>query len=205
MKKGSLITLEGVEGSGKSTIINILKEKLEKDYDVDITREPGGSLVAEKIRNIIVNENIDAKTEALLFAAARNDHIQNHINPALKEGKIILCDRYIDSSLAYQGYGRKLGAFDVLNLNNFDLPILMPDLTLIIDIDPKEGLERIKKNKRKTNRLDNEMIDFYNSVRKGYMMLHKANPKRIKLIDGSKSVEDVINLAYFTIKTFLNS
>ena len=146
------ITFEGPDGSGKSTIIKKVYEKLINDgFDIVLTREPGGTPIAEKIRDIILdNSNValDARTEALLYAASRRQHLVEKIRPALKEGKIVLCDRFLDSSLAYQGGGRNLGVQNVLNINLFATENTYPDLTLFFDIDPELGLKRVSQDKK---------------------------------------------------------
>lgn len=143
------ITLEGVEGSGKSTIINFIKDSLEKSgQKVVVTREPGGIDIAEQIRSVILDRNntkMEGRTEALLYAAARRQHLVEKVIPALKAGNIVLCDRFIDSSLAYQGYARGLGINEVYSVNKFAIEDVMPDLTLYLDLDPQIGLNRIAK------------------------------------------------------------
>ncbi|MDY0210480.1 MAG: dTMP kinase [Acholeplasma sp.] len=187
------ITFEGGEGSGKTTLIQALKGFLmANEVDVITTREPGGSMIAEKIRQIILdldNEGIKAKTEALLFAASRIQHLEEVIIPALKDHKIVLCDRYIDSSLAYQGYARGLGVDAVLNVNTFALEY-MPDITFYIDQAPEVGMSRIQS--RVNNRLDLEKLDFHHKVREGYLALSKRYDKRYIIINGNQSIEGVI-------------
>lgn len=161
---GKFITLEGPEGSGKTTVSKELVKILnEAGYKVLLTREPGGVDIAEQIRNVILdkkNTKMDARTEALLYAAARRQHLVEKVLPALKEGYIVLCDRFVDSSLAYQGVARNLGIDEVYNMNLFAINDVMPDKTLFFDIDYKKGLERIEVNQRETNRLDLEKSDF---------------------------------------------
>ena len=170
------ITFEGPEGSGKTSVIHRLYETLlNLGYDVILTREPGGTPIAEEIRNVILdkkNVNLDSRAEALLYAASRRQHLVEKVWPALKEGKIVICDRFLDSSLAYQGGARNLGIDNVLNVNLFATEGFYPDLTILLDIDPKLGLERIAKNKnREVNRLDLEKLDFHNLVRKTFLDL----------------------------------
>ncbi len=191
------ITFEGGEGSGKSTVIKeIVKYFSEKNIPFIMTREPGGTPIGEQIREVILSNNnkaMDIKTEALLFAASRRQHLVEKIWPTLKEGTNVLCDRYLDSSLAYQGFARGLGIDTVLNINSYATENTFPDLTLFFDVDPKIGLERINKNSsREVNRLDLEKMTFHENVRKGYVELSKRYPKRYVVIDASKSLDEVI-------------
>ncbi|MEH7248533.1 dTMP kinase [Neobacillus niacini] len=192
MKNGFFITFEGPDGAGKSTIIRMVANELK---DVLLTREPGGIDIAEQIRKVILDkENIamDARTEALLYAAARRQHLVEKVRPALEEGKVVLCDRFVDSSLAYQGFARGLGIDEVLSINQFAIENMMPDLTIYFDIEPELGLQRINKNKgREVNRLDLEHLEFHNRVREGYQLVLKKFPERIVKIDASREVEDV--------------
>lgn len=199
--KGFFITLEGGDGAGKTSIVPTIKERLEqRGYDVVTTREPGGSLIAEKIRQIILDPEhteMDARTEALLYAAARRQHLVEIILPALKTGKIVLCDRFIDSSLAYQGYARGIGIDEVFAINEFAIEEVMPSLTLFFDITPKKGLERISHNaKREKNRLDLENIRFHERVYDAYNQLIEIYPERIFSIDADQSIEQVQEEAF---------
>lgn len=203
------ITFEGPDGSGKSTIIKKVYEKLINDgFNIVLTREPGGTPIAEKIRDIILdNSNValDARTEALLYAASRRQHLVEKIRPALKEGKIVLCDRFLDSSLAYQGGGRNLGVQNVLNINLFATENTYPDLTLFFDIDPELGLKRVSQDKKRVaDRLDNENENFHEKVYSTFKEIVKTNSQRIITIDASKSIEEVTECAYKTIKEKLN-
>ena len=204
------ITFEGPDGSGKSTIIKKVYEKLINDgFDIVLTREPGGTPIAEKIRDIILdNSNValDARTEALLYAASRRQHLVEKIRPALKEGKIVLCDRFLDSSLAYQGGGRNLGVQNVLNINLFATENTYPDLTLFFDIDPELGLKRVSQDKKRVaDRLDNENENFHEKVYSTFKEIVKTNSQRIITIDASKSIEEVTECAYKTIKEKLKN
>lgn len=195
------ITFEGPEGSGKSSVLNFVYEKLlSNNYNVIKTREPGGTLISEQIRNIILdkkNTNLDPKSEALLYAAARRQHLIEKIWPSLKEGKTVLCDRYLDSSLAYQGGARGIGVEEILKINNFATDNTFPDLTILFDIDPSLGLTRIKNNsKREINRLDLEQLSFHNKVRETFLKLSKLYPKRYIVIDASKDFNVVCNDVY---------
>ena len=190
------ITLEGPEGSGKTTAVKAAVAKLQElGYQVVQTREPGGTPIAEQIRNVILdkaNTTMDPRTEALLYAASRRQHLVEKVWPAIKEGKIVICDRYLDSSLAYQGGARGLGVDNILNVNLFATENTYPDLTLLFDIKPELGLERIAKNAdREVNRLDLEKIDFHNKVRQTFLDLSKRYPDRYVIIDASKSIEEV--------------
>lgn len=209
MKEGVFITLEGPEGSGKSTIIKLLEGYFnEKGTEYIATREPGGINIAEQIRNVILdkkNTAMDGRTEALLYAASRRQHMVERVIPALKDGKVVICDRFIDSSLAYQGYARGIGIDEVIKINEFAIEGYMPNLTLYLDIKPEIGLERIAKNKdREVNRLDLEKLDFHTKVREGYFILLEKYPDRIKKINAEASIEvvfgeikDILDKVYF--------
>ncbi len=190
------ITLEGPEGSGKTTAVEATVQKLkEMGYEIVRTREPGGTPISEEIRNVILdkkNTSMDSRTEALLYAASRRQHLVEKVWPALKGGKIVICDRYLDSSLAYQGGARGLGIDEVLNINLFATENTWPDLTLLFDITPEEGLKRIAANaNREVNRLDLEKIEFHNKVRESFLLLAKRYPERFVIIDASKNREEV--------------
>ena len=190
------ITIEGPEGSGKTTAVDTAVKELEKmGYQIVRTREPGGTPIAEQIRNVILDKNnvaMDQRTEALLYAASRRQHLVEKVWPALKEGKIVICDRYLDSSLAYQGGARGLGVDNILNVNMFATEGTFPDLTLLFDIDPQLGLARIAANaNREVNRLDLEKIEFHNKVRNTFLELAKRYPERFVVIDASQSREEV--------------
>jgi dTMP kinase len=209
MDNGIFITIEGPEGAGKSTIISMLADKFTTDgYRVLLTREPGGIDIAEQIRNVILNtENtaMDPRTEALLYAAARRQHLVEKVKPALEAGKLILCDRFVDSSLAYQGYARGLGIDEVLKINEFAIESMMPKLTLYFDLEPALGLERINRNKgREVNRLDLETLEFHNKVREGYHILIKQFSERMTVIDASRSIEHVYKDAEIKIAEVLS-
>ena len=199
------VTIEGPEGSGKTTIGKKIVEQLMNDgYEVIYTREPGGIEIAEQIRQVILdvnNTNMDPRTEALLYAASRRQHLIEKIVPAIKDNKIIICDRFVDSSLAYKGHARKLGIDNVYEINKFAIDTLMPDLTLLFDIEPKLGLERINANKlREVNRLDLEQLEFHTLVREGFLIIQNREPQRVKRVDASKTIDEVFNSAYSLIK-----
>ncbi len=191
------ISFEGGEGSGKTTIIEMLaKELINLGYDLVKTREPGGSKIAEEIRTIILNNentNMDYKTEALLFAASRRQHLKEVIIPALEEEKIVICDRFVDSSLAYQGYARGLGIEEIYEINKYAIGNVFPDLTLYIDVDPNVGLSRAKGRDRKVDRLDLEKLSFHELVREGYFEVAKRYPERVKIINGNRDIKEIYN------------
>ena len=198
------ITIEGTEGSGKTTVAKELAKLLTSNgYEVVHTREPGGTPISESIRNVILDKNntsMDGRTEALLYAASRRQHLVEKIWPALKEGKIVLCDRFLDSSLAYQGYARGLGYDEVLNINLFATENTYPDLTLFFVIEPEAGLQRIAKNKnREVNRVELEKLPFHQKVYDAVIELSKKFPERYVTIDASQSLENVIKDAYNAI------
>lgn len=202
------ITLEGPEGSGKSSVMEKVYERLlSEGYEIVKTREPGGTPIGEQIRNVILNQDntkMDIRTECLLFAASRRQHLVEKIWPSIKQGKLVFCDRYLDSSLAYQGYARKLGIDNVLNVNLFATENTYPDLTLFFDVAPEIGLERINKNhNREVNRLDVEKLEFHKSVYQGYITLLNMYPERIKRIDASKPFNEVVEDTYNLIKGYL--
>lgn len=205
MGKGMFITFEGGDGAGKSTVINkVYEELVKKNLSCMITREPGGIDIAEQIREVILNvknTKMDARTEALLYAAARRQHLAEKVIPALEEGKIVLCDRFLHSSLAYQGYARGLGIEEVYEINKFAIDSYMPDLVILFDIEPKLGLERINKNKgREINRLDKENMDFHDKVREGYGILMEKYNHNIVKVDASGSVDEV----YLQVSKIIN-
>lgn len=193
---GLFITIEGPEGSGKTTVAKMITERLKMEgYPVVYTREPGGVEIAEKIRDIILDVNntkLDSRSEALLYAASRRQHLVEKVEPALAEGKIIICDRFIDSSLAYQGHARGLGIDEVFEMNMFAINKRLPDLTILLDIDPQEGLNRINKNRSgELNRLDLENLSFHQKVHEGYEILKTKYAKRFSIVDANKSKEEV--------------
>lgn len=189
------ISFEGGEGSGKTTLIEMLTNELNQlGYKIVKTREPGGSKIAEEIRNVILNiDNVDMDymTEALLLAASRRQHLAEVIIPALNDEKIVICDRYVDSSLAYQGYARGLGIKEVYEINKYATEGILPELTIYIDVDPNIGLSRIKNNRREVDRLDLEKISFHQKVREGYLEIAKMFSDRIKIVDGNRTAEEI--------------
>src|SRR5690554_2219269 len=195
------ITFEGGEGTGKTTLIQNIFDALVKTHPVVKSREPGGSMIAEAIRDIILNpkyEGVTPYTEALLLAAARAQHLDEVIIPNLNKGYIVLCDRYLDSSLAYQGYARKLGLDFVLSINKY-ATMHLPDMTFYIDLDPKIGMKRIE-GRDKYDRLDQESRNYHDSVRLGYLEILQKYPDRMILIDGNQSIEDITSNILSRIK-----
>ena len=196
--KSYFISFEGPDGSGKSTVLKqVVAEigpRLKTQYLV--TREPGGSKIAEKIRQLIldpVNEEMSAKTEALLYAASRSQHMFETVIPALKAGKIVFSDRFVDSSLAYQGAGRELGIAAVKQINDFATSKIEPDLTIFLDVKPQVGLTRIAKERAgQEDRLEQEKLNFHQKVYQGYQEVIKAHPERIKVVDANKPFNLVV-------------
>lgn len=204
--KGFFITLEGPDGSGKSTIIKLIGNYLEKKaIDFVMTREPGGTLIGEEIRHIILDEkniNMGKETEALLYAASRAQHIHEKIKPSLEEGKLVICDRFLLSSLAYQGVGRDLGIDKVKAINDFGIKGLNPDLILFFHIDPELTLKR-KFIGDSPDRLEQEGNEFHKKVYEGYMELLKLYPENIKIIDATKTIEEVLEQSINEIENLL--
>jgi len=203
-ENGTFITFEGPDGAGKTTIINMIAKELDQAL---LTREPGGIEIAEQIRKVILdkeNTAMDPRTEALLYAAARRQHLIEKVKPALQDGKVVLCDRFVDSSLAYQGYARGLGMDEVYAINQFAIEELSPALTIYFDIEPELGMKRINRNKgREVNRLDLENLDFHHKVREGYLLLLKRFPDRMVRIDASGTIDEVYHKTLNIIKARL--
>lgn len=195
MREKNFITFEGGECSGKTTVITeMVKMFDELNINYVSTREPGGVKIAEDIRKVILNvDNVgmEPECEALLYAAARMEHLKKKVIPALNDGKVVLCDRYLDSSIAYQGVARGLGLDNILKINSFALDHL-PDLTIFIDVKPEVALKRLSL-RDKTDRLDLETIDFHNKVYEGYHEALKLYPERFIVIDGNQPLNDVVN------------
>ena len=204
----AFITIEGNDGSGKSTVIEGLKKVFEeRGLDTVFTREPGGSVIAEKIRQIILdpeNTAMDDKTEALLYAASRRQHLTETVIPALEQNKLVICDRFIDSSLAYQGHARGIGIEEVYNMNMFATSGMLPDLTLYILVSPEVGLSR-KTHQKELDRLELEANSFHETVYQGYLKIAKMFPERVVLIDGEASKEEVLRQTLEVIDKYLNN
>ena len=205
MANGLFITIEGPDGAGKTTVLNELFPRLQMIAKKEIikTREPGGVLIAEKIRQIILNPDhrqMDERTEALLYAAARRQHLVEVIMPALNEGKIVICDRFVDSSLTYQGAGRRIGMKEIAQINEFATEGLEPDFTLYLDVDSDTGLRRIQNHRKQDiDRLDLEGLEFHQRVRHAYLKLAEENPVRIHRIDAKMSLQEVVESSFSAI------
>ena len=205
--RGIFITIEGPDGSGKTTALQQVVPRLQQEMNrkVEATREPGGSPIAEKIRSLILDPShtdMDSRTEALLYAASRRQHLIEKVLPVLESGDVIFCDRFVDSSIAYQGYARGIGEEGIREINQFATEGIEPDVTLYIDVPAEVGIQRIHANldEREYNRLDQEKLDFHEKVRAGYQHLAQANPERIVVVDGTMSRESVAEACYHIIK-----
>ena len=191
VKRGYFITFEGADGCGKTTQLELLAQYLkEKNKEVIITREPGARGLGEKIREILLNYDgeVSDRCESFLFLADRAQHIDMIVNPAVKAGKIVLCDRHIDSSVAYQGYGRGLDVEQIDRLNMLATNGKRPDLTLVFDIDVETSMKRVGKEK---DRMESAGVEFFNRVREGYLELAKQEPERICVLDATKSIDEI--------------
>ena len=199
MEKGLFITIEGPDGSGKSTQVeNIVKYFEDKGRTVVRTREPGGTPISEKLREILLdpeNSEMSAVTEMMIYAAARAQHVSEKIRPAIEHGEIVVCDRFMDSSIAYQGYGRGLGSV-VRDVNMIAVEGLLPDITFFMDIDPAVGRERIARNRGVEDRLEREAMDFHYRLYDGFKAICAAEPERVVRIDADRSVEEIRNDIY---------
>lgn len=204
--KGIFITIEGGDGSGKSTQIDLLMSYFdEHGFKVLLTREPGGTPISEKIREVILDSNnveMDNMTEVLLYAAARAQHVAEFIKPSIEQGKVVICDRFVDSSVVYQGYARGVGIDAVEDINSYATLGLIPDLTILLDLPPDLGLFR-KKNQQALDRLELESDAFHLKVNEGYRLLAKRHQNRILTVDATKSIEDIHQIILEAIKTLL--
>ena len=205
--RGIFITIEGPDGSGKTTALQQVVPRLQQEMNrkVVATREPGGSPIAEKIRSLILDPShtdMDSRTEALLYAASRRQHLIEKVLPVLESGDVIFCDRFVDSSIAYQGYARGIGEEGIREINQFATEGIEPDVTLYIDVPAEVGIQRIHANldEREYNRLDQEKLAFHEKVRASYLHLAQANPERIVVVDGTMSRESVAEACYHIIK-----
>lgn len=191
MSKGLFITFEGADGCGKTTQLMLLAKYLKaQGREVVVTREPGARGLGEKIREILLNYGgeVSSRAEAFMFLADRAQHIDVIVNPAIKSGKIVLCDRHTDSSVAYQGYGRRLDIDEIKRLNSIATNGKKPDMTLIFDIDVETSMARVGDTK---DRMESAGIEFFNRVRNGYLEIAKQEPNRVKVLDASKSIEEI--------------
>lgn len=200
MARGIFITLEGGDGAGKSTQMNNIEKYFsERGYSCIRTREPGGTPIGEKLREILLdkeNAEMEPVTEMMIYAASRAQHVREFIRPAIAEGKVVICDRFVDSSIAYQQYGRELG-MQVTDVNNIAIDGLLPDITFWMDINPEAGRERIgKREDSELDRLESEKMDFHQRVYEGYKLLCEQKADRIKRIDATRSIEEMKDEIY---------
>lgn len=189
------ITFEGIEGSGKSTQCKLLKEYLEgKGLKVSVTREPGWGAMGKLIRNLILDENdleIHPLTELYLFCADRVQHVKDFISPRIEDGEVVICDRYFDSTIIYQGYGRQLDLYTVKKLAEASTLNLFPDITFLLNLPVKEGLKRLDLRDETTNRIDEEPLEFHELIRQGYISEANLNTNRIKIVNATHNAEEV--------------
>lgn len=204
---GLFITMEGTDGSGKTTQIKLLSDYLKKEgYDVVCTREPGGTEIGEKIRNILIdaeNKNMSDITEMFLYSAARAQLVKEVIIPKMKSGGIVISDRFVDSSIVYQGIARDIGEKEVKEVNKYAVRNLSPDITFLLELDFKKGIER-KKQQSKLDRIESESIYFHKKVFYGYKKLASKNSQRIKVIDASLSENEIHNIIVENIELLIN-
>ena len=192
---GKLFTFEGSEGSGKSTQIELLADELEgMGHEVIVTREPGGTEIGEEIRHLLIHNsagaNMTPEAELLLFAAARAQLVRQVILPALETGKIILCDRFLDSTTVYQGAARSIATDPVSYINQFAAAAITPDLTFILDVPAEESIARVKRRINDLpDRMEQENVDFYKKVREGYLLLARSLPERFHVVDGTRELK----------------
>lgn len=205
MNKGLFITFEGADGCGKTTQLMLLAKGLKaKGYDVVVTREPGAKGLGEKIREILLNYDgeVSSRCEAFLFLADRAQHMDIIVRPAVEKGKIVLCDRHTDSTVAYQGYGRGLDIERINNLNNIATSGDKPDLTFVFDIDVETSMKRVGGQK---DRMESAGMEFFNRVRNGYLEIARQEPERVKVIDAAKSIDDIHKNVVDILKAFIVS
>ena len=203
MVKGLFITFEGADGCGKTTQLNLLKDYLEQQgKDVVVTREPGAKGLGEHVRKILLNYDgvVSDRCESFLFLADRAQNIDVIVKPAIEEGKIVLCDRHTDSTVAYQGYGRGLDIDEINMLNNLATGNRKPDLTLVFDVDVETSMKRVGQEK---DRMDQSGNEFFNRVRNGYLAIAKNEPDRVKVIDSTKSITEVQNEVLKIIENYI--
>ena len=208
MKKGLFITFEGPDGSGKTTVSKAVADKLlAEGYQVRYTREPGGSAISEKIRDIILdpaNTEMDPRTESLLYAASRRQHLVDIVLPLIEQGVTVISDRFVDSSIAYQGYGRQIGADEVYAINAFAIENYMPVKTIFLNVSAETGLARIQANRAVLDRLDAESTDFHKRVFDGYQKVIAQYADRMIVVDASRDVDEVIAEVYSIVKGLLD-
>ena len=200
-KKGLFITFEGIDGCGKTTQIDLLKNFLtEQGREILITREPGAKGLGSKLREILLHYegDVSSNCESFLFLADRAQHIDTIVKPAIEAGQIVLCDRHIDSTVAYQGYGRGVDIGQIKMLNNIATSGLKPDLTFIFDINIETSAKRVGKNQ---DRMESSGAEFFKKVREGYLNIAKEEPERVKVIDGSKSIESIKDVVISIIES----
>lgn len=201
-KRGLFVTFEGPEGAGKTTQIGLLVHALQNaGRTVTRTREPGGDVVGERVRDLLLHASVGAEAELLLFAAARAQNVQTVVRPALQKGDMVLCDRYTDSTLAYQGAGRGLNGNFIARVNAFATGGLVPDVTLLLDLPPSVGLAR--QTAAEQNRLDREALAFHERVRAAFLDLHEKEPGRIVLVNAALPVPDVARAIWQAVQNFL--
>lgn len=203
--KGLFITFEGIDGCGKTTQLNLLKDYLiSKGRDVILTREPGGKGLGEKIREILLNYDgeVSSQSEAFLFLADRAQNIDVIVKPAIEEGKVVLCDRHIDSTIAYQGYGRGVDIERLQLLNNIATSDFKPDLTFVFDIDVETALSRVGKNQ---DRMESAGVEFFKKTRNGYLELARLEPQRVKVINSKDTIENIFEQVKELIDNFDNN
>lgn len=207
-KKGIFISFEGIEGTGKTTHARLLSEHLiEKGYEVILTQEPGGTVIGDRIREILLrvdHKEMSYMTELLLYNAARAQHLSEKILPALNEEKIVITDRFTDSTVAYQGYGRGIDIQLIMSINNIATEEIKPDLTILFDLDVETGLKR-NKGINKVDRLELEDMEFHERVRDGYLKIAESEPERIKIIDASLPLEVIAHKVWETVNQLLNT
>ncbi|MBI5346570.1 MAG: dTMP kinase [Chlamydiae bacterium] len=204
MKKGYFITIEGGEGVGKSTLIASLKEKLNK-FPLVFTREPGGTVFSEKVREILLTDKsfaLSSMTELCLFLASRAQHLKEIIIPAVNDNKIVICDRFNDSSIAYQGYARGLGLDEVDKFSKFVCQGFEPDLTLYLDLDPEIAFSRLAH--KEFDKIESEKISFHRKIREGFLILSKKYPQRIKVINAEKPIQTVVQESLNLIENLIH-
>ena len=209
-KRGLFMTIEGPDGAGKTTVLQQVAQRLTEVLQVPIliTREPGGSPIAERIRDVILDPAhtmMGQRTEALLYAASRRQHLVERVLPALARGELVLCDRFVDSSLAYQGVARGIGVSEILAINEFATAGMQPDMTLYVDVDTQIGLQRVyqARGQRQFDRLDQETEAFHQAVRAGYLQVCRLYPERIVTVDGNEPIEQVVAAAYQHVWRFI--